>query len=114
MSRRRRDHDRALRLAQLHVAGIELVRPDADDRDDEDRAALHEPLRLSIEQMNNGQLIEATKRSRSYGPSMRFRLSPRALSDPRDCRSIGNRPDSREVFDNGARDLATWVVTCAT
>ena len=37
---------------------IELVRADADDRDDDDRAALHESLRVSIEQMNNGQLID--------------------------------------------------------
>lgn len=39
---------------------IELVRADADadDRDDDDRAALDESLRVSIEQMNNGQLID--------------------------------------------------------
>ena len=37
---------------------IELVRADADDRDDDDRAGLHESLRVSIEQMNNGQLID--------------------------------------------------------
>ncbi len=39
---------------------IELVRTDADadDRDDDDRAALDESLRVSIEQMNNGQLID--------------------------------------------------------
>jgi hypothetical protein len=39
---------------------IELVRADAegDERDDDDRAALDESLRVSIEQMNNGQLID--------------------------------------------------------
>jgi hypothetical protein len=30
------------------------VRADADERDDDDRAALDESLRVSIEQMNNG------------------------------------------------------------
>jgi hypothetical protein len=38
---------------------IELVRAEADSVDDEDRAALHESLEVSIEQMNNGQLIDA-------------------------------------------------------
>lgn len=37
---------------------IELVRAEADG-DDEDCAALHESLKVSIEQMNNGQLIDA-------------------------------------------------------
>ena len=37
---------------------IELVRADAYDGDDDDRAALHESLRVSIEQMNTGQLID--------------------------------------------------------
>jgi hypothetical protein len=37
---------------------VELVRADADERDDDDRAALDESLRVSIEQMNNGQLID--------------------------------------------------------
>ena len=39
---------------------IELVRADAaaDDRDEDDGDALDESLRVSIEQMNNGQLID--------------------------------------------------------
>ena len=32
---------------------------DADDMSDEERDALHESIRESIEQMNNGQLIDA-------------------------------------------------------
>jgi hypothetical protein len=32
---------------------------DADDMSDEEREALHESIRESIEQMNNGQLIDA-------------------------------------------------------
>ena len=37
---------------------VELVPADADDMDDEERAALHESLSVSIEQMKNGQLID--------------------------------------------------------
>lgn len=35
-----------------------MARRDAEDRDDDDRAALDESLRVSIEQMNDGQLID--------------------------------------------------------
>ncbi len=38
---------------------VELVLADADDSDDEDRAALHESIRESIEQMERGELIDA-------------------------------------------------------
>lgn len=39
---------------------IELVPADADadDRDDADRAALNDSLRVSIEQMNNGRMLD--------------------------------------------------------
>ena len=38
---------------------VYLVRADSDDMSDEERAALHESLRESIEQMNKGHLIDA-------------------------------------------------------
>jgi hypothetical protein len=38
-----------------------LVPIEGDDMDEEERAALHESLRESIEQMNKGQLIDADK-----------------------------------------------------
>jgi len=37
---------------------VELVYADGDDRDDADRAALHESLRESVREMNDGQLID--------------------------------------------------------
>jgi hypothetical protein len=38
-----------------------LVPAEGDDMDEEERAALHESLRESIQQMNQGQLIDADK-----------------------------------------------------
>ena len=38
---------------------VELVYADGDDRDDADRAALHESLRESIQQIKDGRLIDA-------------------------------------------------------
>lgn len=37
---------------------VELVPADADDMDDDERAALHESLAISLDQMKKGQLIE--------------------------------------------------------
>ena len=37
---------------------VELVTADADEMTDEERAALHESLSVSIEQMKNGQLLD--------------------------------------------------------
>ena len=37
---------------------VELVPADTDDMDDDERAALHESLAVSIDQMKNGQLID--------------------------------------------------------
>lgn len=40
---------------------VELVPADSDEMDDEERAALHESLSISIEQMKNGQLIDGNE-----------------------------------------------------
>ena len=40
---------------------VHLVYADGDERDDSDRAALHESLRESVQQMNEGELIDAEK-----------------------------------------------------
>jgi hypothetical protein len=40
---------------------VELVPADADDMDDEERAALHESLSASIEQMKNDELIDGNE-----------------------------------------------------
>jgi hypothetical protein len=40
---------------------VELVLADADDMDDDERAALHESIRESIEQMERGELIDANE-----------------------------------------------------
>jgi len=37
---------------------VELVLADADDMDDDERAALHESLAISLDQMKKGQLID--------------------------------------------------------
>lgn len=37
---------------------VELVPADADEMDDEERAALHESLAVSLDQMKKGQLID--------------------------------------------------------
>jgi hypothetical protein len=37
---------------------VELVPADADDMDDDERAALHESLAITLDQMKKGQLIE--------------------------------------------------------
>lgn len=37
---------------------VELVLTDADDMDDDERAALHESLAISLDQMKKGQLID--------------------------------------------------------
>ena len=38
---------------------VELVPLDRDEMGDEERAALHESLRVSLDQMNRGELIDA-------------------------------------------------------
>jgi hypothetical protein len=40
---------------------VELVPADADDMDDVERAALHESLSVSIDQMKKGQLIDGNE-----------------------------------------------------
>lgn len=40
---------------------VELVPADADDMDDEERAALHESLAISLDQMKKGQLIDGNE-----------------------------------------------------
>lgn len=44
-------------LPEGEVVYLQLV--DGDDMEDDEREALHESIRESIEQMNNGQLIDA-------------------------------------------------------
>ena len=44
----------------LPVGEVVYLQPvDADDMSDEEREALHDSIRESLEQMNNGQLIDA-------------------------------------------------------
>jgi hypothetical protein len=49
--------DEPTELPEGEVVYLQLL--DSDDMSDEEREALHESIRESIEQMNNGQLIDA-------------------------------------------------------